>query len=231
MTPPRLLQCNSKRGCTSNAHAVCKGNCGEGKHYRRPSLSCSGRSRGRIAEDRAPPASPRQRSSHRVQHPRCPRARVGRSREWPQDDTPRPARALELDGRTRQPRARHVKEWTKRLVPLLAKADRPARRWSGDSLPAVLDVIARIQHELVGRALAGALWGDCRAGQRTGASSTAPPPPYRCVKTNTPFLLATITSVLPSLLRSPVVTCVPTPLSSSMRCGMNSAPPLPSRFN
>src|SRR6266404_2053009 len=49
------------------------------------------------------------------------------------------------------------------------------------------------------------------------------PLPYCCVKTNTPILLATMMSGLPSLFTSPVVTCVPTPLSSSIRCGMNSA--------
>jgi len=49
------------------------------------------------------------------------------------------------------------------------------------------------------------------------------------VNANTPRLLATMMSGRPSPLRSPTVTCVPTPLSASTRCGTNVAPPLPSR--
>ena len=64
-----------------------------------------------------------------------------------------------------------------------------------------------------------------------GSATHGPACSYCCVNTNTPFLLATMTSGLPSLLMSPVVTCVPTPLSSSIRCGMNSALPLPSRLS
>src|SRR5688572_3564312 len=83
------------------------------------------------------------------------------------------------------------------------------------------------------QALGGVERGQRSQQQRSEGEEVfhAAPCAYCCVKTNTPFLLATMTSGLPSLLRSPVVTCVPTPLSSSMRCGMNSAPPLPSRLS
>ncbi len=53
---------------------------------------------------------------------------------------------------------------------------------------------------------------------------------YSWRRTKTPILLPTTTSILPSLLTSPGVTWVPTPLASSMRWGMNCAPPLPSRL-
>src|ERR1017187_3718853 len=50
-----------------------------------------------------------------------------------------------------------------------------------------------------------------------------------CLKTKTPFLLPTTTSGYLGLLTYPVVTCVPTPESSSIRQGINSAWPLAGR--
>lgn len=48
--------------------------------------------------------------------------------------------------------------------------------------------------------------------------------------TNTPFLFPIPISLRPSPFTSPTATCVPTPESSSSKCGTNSAPPSP-RFN
>src|SRR5664279_1068418 len=50
-----------------------------------------------------------------------------------------------------------------------------------------------------------------------------------CLKTNTPFLLPTTTSGYLGLLTIPTVTSVPTPESSSIRWGINSAWPLAGR--
>jgi hypothetical protein len=47
--------------------------------------------------------------------------------------------------------------------------------------------------------------------------------------TQTPFLFATSTSILPSRFTSSVVTCVPTPLSSSIKWGTKCARSSPSR--
>ena len=50
-------------------------------------------------------------------------------------------------------------------------------------------------------------------------------------KMNVPFLLPTMMSAMPSLLRSTAVTCVPTPESSSILWGMNRTPCSLSRCN
>ena len=62
-----------------------------------------------------------------------------------------------------------------------------------------------------------------------GRGAPREPASHRCVKANTPRLLATATSGLPSPFRSATVTCVPTPLSSSIFSATYRAPPEPSR--